>query len=250
MSRRSHTTVWRALCSFATDLRTARSLFGTDNREVGAFVGGIMSPLAHITRDLFGGEMHGRMNDTLITIAAAPLSYDGEWRRAWHSFRLNVPGSFLHPIDFYLYIDSTGTDPSTWKVLKVVYNHQVFTSIADFVAKYESGELQRSPMPEHKSEWAARNPEGKGQRRDLDDRAAPRSVMVRYIWFPEDHANLGQFEGPRYRIDHAERYVTWMGWSFYLGFECEPVQAGLARAEARQTKWASPCGTLASVASA
>jgi hypothetical protein len=28
-----------------------------------------------------------------------------------------------------------------------------------------------------------------------------------------------QFDGPRYRADLEEQYVTWMGWSFYLGFE-------------------------------
>jgi primary-amine oxidase len=33
-----------------------------------------------------------------------------------------------------------------------------------------------------------------------------------------------QFDGPRYRADLEERYITWMGWSFYLGYECEVLR--------------------------
>lgn len=34
-------------------------------------------------------------------------------------FKLNVPGSFLHAVDFYLYVDMSGKDVTQWKVLKV-----------------------------------------------------------------------------------------------------------------------------------
>ena len=47
-----------------------------------------------------------------------------------------------------------------------------------------------------------------GVRRDLDHIAGPRSVS---------------FDGLRFRIQEEKKHVSWMGWSFYLGFDRDMV---------------------------
>ena len=96
----------------------------------------------------------------------------------------------------------TGLDPSKYRLLAIVHNRKMYDSVDSFKEAWKRGELVRSlPDPEGGA-WATRAI--KGQTRDLDDRPGPRTV---------------QFGGPRYRLDEDEQYVTWMGWSFYIGFE-------------------------------
>jgi primary-amine oxidase len=131
---------------------------------------------------------------------------------------------YLGATGFFVYIDTSGTDPSRWSLRsapspsvhvssllpnlhplqsrKVVYNNQVFTSASAFSDAYTSGTLQRGVKPDlTNQDWSTRKRTGKA--RDLDERAAPRDVL---------------FEGSRIRADKEEGYVEWMGWSFYLGF--------------------------------
>ncbi|PBK93948.1 amine oxidase catalytic domain-containing protein [Armillaria gallica] len=154
--------------------------------------------------ELFGGVARGYENDTLIVGASAPFSFDGSFRRVWLNWKLNTPGPWLHPLNFFQYVDISGTDPSLWKVLKVVYNHQVFNSTESFMGAFRNGTLVRLPeRPENKDpSWTTRKRVGK--QRDLDHLPGPRSVS---------------FAGLRFRVDKARQYITWMGWSMYLGFD-------------------------------
>ena len=70
-------------------------------------------------QDLFGGVVRGLPNDTIVGGMSAPFSFDGSFRRGWISWRRNVAGTWLHPINFFMYIDTTGTDIEQWKLLKV-----------------------------------------------------------------------------------------------------------------------------------
>ncbi|KAG2012930.1 copper amine oxidase [Coprinopsis cinerea AmutBmut pab1-1] len=161
-------------------------------------------PLAEAVKDLFGGEFLGNANDTLLAGPSGPKSYDGSWRKAWYTWRWNVPGSFLHPINFYTYFDMSGTDTSQWQILKVVYHDQFFPSVESFLEAWRNGTLIRHPPPEGTREsrlWSSR--QRQGEPRDLDYLPGPTQVY---------------FAGPRFRVDPATRYVTWMGWSMYLGF--------------------------------
>lgn len=61
-----------------------RGIYTTaDGRSVGQFLKRVMTPLKHITRDLFGAEANGEPDDTIVASGSAPLSYDGTWRRMW-----------------------------------------------------------------------------------------------------------------------------------------------------------------------
>ena len=48
-----------------------------------------------------------------------PFSYDGSFRRLWMTWKRNTAGSFILPVNFYNYIDVSGTDTAQWKILRV-----------------------------------------------------------------------------------------------------------------------------------
>lgn len=83
-----------------------------------------------------------------------------------------------------------------------MYNRQVFSSTADFVQAFDNGTLEIEHIPDIDPAWTTRV--RKGDPRDLDDKAGPRAVS---------------FAGHRFRVDTDQRYVSWMGWDFYLGFD-------------------------------
>lgn len=70
-------------------------------------------------QELFGAVAIGGPNDTLIGGVSGPFGFDGSFRRLWIPWRRNFSGPWLLPVNFYTYVDISGTDPSTWKVLKV-----------------------------------------------------------------------------------------------------------------------------------
>ncbi|KAF9806666.1 hypothetical protein IEO21_08603 [Rhodonia placenta] len=173
--------------------------------EINPILTDIMPSLAEATKELFDGVALGLPNDTLVAGAVGPLSFDGTFRRTWINWRRNVPGLWLHPVGFFLYIDMSGTDPREWRLLKIVYNHQVFDSVEEFMAAFHDGSLKRLPKrPDSKDvEWTSRTRPDTTPR-DLDHLPGPRAVS---------------FAGLRFRVDRATQYISWMGWGMYLGFD-------------------------------
>ncbi|KAK7006189.1 amine oxidase catalytic domain-containing protein [Favolaschia claudopus] len=177
----------------------------------------IIKPLYNVTQDLLGGVVLGRrpgqvLSDdpepkppTLLFAATTPFSYDGSFRRMWIQLKKDLPGSFLMALDMYFYVDFTSMDPAEWYLIRMVYNRQAFASVEDFLGAYSNGTLKRSSPPDipnsGEEAWAGR--ERRGNKRDLDERAGPRQVS---------------FNGPRYRVDKDNQWISWMGWSFYLSF--------------------------------
>lgn len=86
--------------------------------------------------------------------------------------------------------------------LQVVYRRQVFQSKEEFIEAYNNGTLNIEPESDPTDlEWSTRK--RVGLFRDLDHLSGPRMVS---------------FSGPRFRVDKEQRYVSWMGWEFYMGF--------------------------------
>lgn len=171
-------------------------------------------------QDLFGGRIEGNLfSDTFIGGTSGGWSFDGSFRRAWISWKLNAPGSWILPINFYSYLDMSGSDPTLWKILKVslhvscfthtdyveqvVYHNQTFPSVSAFLDAHKSGTLVRFPRPAlGNSTWASRR--RTGTPRDLDHLPGPRSVS---------------FAGPRFRVNREQGYISWLGWGMYLSFD-------------------------------
>ncbi|KAJ7759342.1 amine oxidase catalytic domain-containing protein [Mycena maculata] len=191
---------------------TAR-LYAQNSTYIEEFILNIISPLQNATQDLLGGVVRGQRGQPsqgsepsdLVFGASTPFSYDGSFRRMWVQLKQNTPGSFLKALDMYFYIDLTSMDPAEWYLIRMVYNRQVFATTEDFMEAYSNGTLKRSRSPDapaaDEEAWAGR--ERRGAKRDLDERAGPRQVS---------------FNGPRYKIDKENQWVSWLGWSFYLSF--------------------------------
>jgi primary-amine oxidase len=91
-------------------------------------------------------------------------------------------------------------------LLQIVYNHQIFNSVDEFLEAYHNGTLRRLPeRPDQKDDvdWSARYRPDRPPR-DLDHLPGPRQVS---------------FAGLRFRVDRALQYVSWMGWGLYIGFD-------------------------------
>ncbi|KAK4700925.1 hypothetical protein P7C70_g5317, partial [Phenoliferia sp. Uapishka_3] len=158
----------------------ARGFQLADFNAMRTFLQTTFEGLGELTMDLFGARADGYANDTLTGGGSAPVSFDGEWRRVWMPMKLNLPGSYLHPVDLYMYIDMTSLVAQHWKVLKVVYNGQAFDSVHAFHTAWKDKTLVRSAKPvANESDWATRT--RKGRKRDLDHLAGPRSVMVKEL---------------------------------------------------------------------
>ncbi|KAH6879933.1 amine oxidase catalytic domain-containing protein [Coprinopsis sp. MPI-PUGE-AT-0042] len=226
-----------------------------DLAEAFSFMEKLVEPIAPAMKDLFGGNTPTDpgdplpLGDTFQAGPTGPWSFDGSFRRIWITWRYNVAGSFILPINFYNYVDMSGTDESKWRILRIVYHNQTFTSPDAFLEAYNNGTLVRFPRPSLEPEawdWASRirpyslntttvsedddsvepaggdpvyskkgskekhGKKGKDNRRiqaptrDLDDLPGPRQVS---------------FAGKRFRVHEQQRHVTWMGWSFYTGFD-------------------------------
>ncbi|TFK18079.1 amine oxidase catalytic domain-containing protein [Coprinopsis marcescibilis] len=176
-----------------------------DLSEAFNFMEGVIKPISGAMKDLFGGIMGNGQNDTFTAGPTGPWSYDGSFRRIWVTWRYNTAGSFIQPINFYNYIDMSGTDPSLWKILRIVYHDQMFPSVESFLEAYQNGTLHRRPrpsIPQDELPWSSRRRVGKP--RDLDHLPGPRSVS---------------FAGLRFRVDRQQQYISWMGWGMYLGFD-------------------------------
>ncbi|KAH9482139.1 Amiloride-sensitive amine oxidase [copper-containing] [Psilocybe cubensis] len=177
----------------------------TNWTSIPSFMARAVKPLIPAMEDLFGGTIRGFDNDTLIAGMSGPFSFDGSFRRLWTTWRRNTAGSYLLPVNFYNYIDISGTDPSQWKILKLMYHDQIFPTVESFLEAYNNGTLVRHPeqkAPDLDFSWTQRK--RVGQDRDLDELPGPRSVS---------------FSGLRYRIDREQQYVSWLGWGMYLGFD-------------------------------
>ncbi|KAF4599302.1 hypothetical protein EYR40_006394 [Pleurotus pulmonarius] len=176
--------------------------------ELGAMMTQLMPPLAEAMQGLLGGVGVGLANDTITAEINGPWSIDGSFRRAWLFWKRSVPGQFMFPLNLFMYIDMTGTDVSQWKTLKLIYEGRTFTSTEAFLEAFRNGELKPQPkeVTDGPTSWGTRARPHPDLKLDLDHLPGPRTVP---------------FAGLRFRVDEKRRYISWMGWGMYLGFDRE-----------------------------
>ncbi|KFA67618.1 hypothetical protein S40285_04960 [Stachybotrys chlorohalonatus IBT 40285] len=163
----------------------------------------IMSNISDITEDLLGGSYFGsgREGTTLSATSPTPVSYDGT--QAFRNVMFRYPGSasYLTPLDFYVLLNCTGTDPSHYRLRGIVTNSRFFSSVAELRAAYDAGELSMEIEQTRNTDWAMLDYKPELGQRALEDKLAPQSLEI---------------GGKRYRVDQEQRYVEYMGWSFYV----------------------------------
>jgi primary-amine oxidase len=69
--------------------------------RLGQAFGNAFLPLDPVTRDIFNASV---FEGTLGFAGVGPMGYDGKWRRTWVQLRRDGPGSWLRPLDLFVYV--------------------------------------------------------------------------------------------------------------------------------------------------
>ncbi|PGH13252.1 hypothetical protein AJ79_03811 [Helicocarpus griseus UAMH5409] len=182
----------------------ARYYDGIRDNAVEPLIASVMSSIANITSALFQGGAYYGWNDnrtTMRTVTTDPVSFDGEQAFLNVMFRVPTDASILTPVDFYLLIDWTGTDPSSYYVKGFVTKERFFPTVERLTEAFEAGELGQEFPQTHNASWALLDRKPEMGTRELDEK------------FP---ATILQLGGKRFKLDKEQQYVEYMGWSFYM----------------------------------
>jgi len=96
--------------------------------------------------------------------------------------------------------DITGRDPKGWTLKGLLYNNIMYNSTAEFRKAYSTpGFVKLKKIVQ--GDWMTTKRQG--EQLPLDELPPPIAV---------------QAEGPRYLLDEKNKYIEWMGFSFYIGF--------------------------------
>ncbi|KAH7309881.1 lysyl oxidase [Stachybotrys elegans] len=183
----------------------ARYFDGKRSAATDPLLASIMANISDITEDLIGGSYFGSDNEntTLWVSSPTPVSYDGTQAFRNIMFRYPGPATYLTPLDFFVLLNCTGTDPSHYRLRGFVTASRLFTSVAELREAYEAGELSNEIKQTRNTDWAMLDYKPELGQRDLESKLAPQSLEI---------------GGKRYRVDEKERYVEYMGWSFYVAY--------------------------------
>ena len=171
-----------------------------------AFLAAAMQPVADIVSTLFPGAAFfgtGDERSTLAHSAGTPLTFDGTEAFVNIGFNFKGPALYIIPIDFYILIDWSGTDMTLWKVKGYVTKERFFPSEKELRQAFEAGDLEPDLQQHRDYDWALVKYQPELGERRLEGRAAPENLEV---------------GGKRYELDADEKYVQYMGWSFYITY--------------------------------
>ncbi|KAH9428700.1 hypothetical protein MCOR27_006242 [Pyricularia oryzae] len=173
-------------------------------KAVDPFVAKFMAEIADITNDLVGFAYYGGSDNrtTAETFYGNPSSTDGTTGVLWLPFRRKGLASYDKPSNLYVSIDISGTDPSLYKMRMIVYDLVIYKSVDEFREAWTAGKIKKTPAPPADESFLRKD--RTGEKRKLEERMAPTIVEP---------------EGKRYAVDTENRYVEYLGWSFYTRFD-------------------------------
>lgn len=163
-----------------------------------------MSSIADITQDILGLAYYGASDNrtTLAYFVTNPSSRNGTGSVVWSAWRRKGLANYLQITDFQVRWDLTGTDASKYKLAMIFFNNVVYTSVEDFRAAWEKGEIEKRPFMTTDESFIRKD--RKGPVRELEDRLAPAVVEP---------------QGKRYKVDTENKYIEYLGWKFYTRFD-------------------------------
>lgn len=165
---------------------------------------GVTASIEDITLALWNGTALGLDNDTISLSGISPYWQDDGRIVAWYSL-INLPtgeydSATLLPLGLFFKADLTGRDPSKWKLEGWLYNNIFYENTQAFRAAFNSPGFTRLGANADGS-WTSTGQQG--------------PVMPYDTSSPPVPIALG---GSRYSLDEKQKYVTWMDFSFYIGF--------------------------------
>ena len=138
-----------------------------------------------------------------------PIEIDPAWQEdgriiRWYTLWKDSTGVFdsstLLPVGLCLMVETTGRDPSKWKFGGWFYNNVFYESTEAFRKAFQSPKFEKLGGGID-GPWAGLDRQGEIHR--LDSSPPPAAVAS---------------SKPRYSVDPGQKYVEWMGFSFYIGF--------------------------------
>jgi primary-amine oxidase len=168
----------------------------------------VMTEVADITTDLFGGAYYGQEDERtdLTYTFDTPVSSNGSSAVRIVMFRYPTEFEFLQPLDFYVILDIPGTDPSHYKLRGIVTNEKFFPTVAKFRQAYDAGQIV-NPYPQPRDyEWAQLTRKEEMGTRPLENKLAPQVCQITAFHPPDNYSHpfrgsilapSGCLEGPK-----------------------------------------------------
>ncbi|KAF7196652.1 Membrane primary amine oxidase [Pseudocercospora fuligena] len=203
------TTIWQPL-EFDLTRKTGGSVRNLDasSDTQSAWIHNITGSISDITMNLWGGFANGSDAGTLDVWGIDPLWQDEDdgnskltyWATFWNHPVDEMDAETLLPLGLFLKADVTGRDPAQWKFEGWLYNDIFYPTTDAFrTAFYSPGFVKLGANVE--GDWA--RTDRNGEALPMDTNAPPQMIAP---------------GGSRYAVDQESKYVSWMGWSFYIGF--------------------------------
>ena len=125
----------------------------------------IMSNISDITVALFDGAYFGSSDNrtNLTSTSTTPVSFDGETASRNIMFRYPGSASYMVPLDLFVLLDVTGTDPTKYFLKGIVTNSRFFPTIESLREAFDAGDLKEEFVQTRDDTWAYVNhkPESK-----------------------------------------------------------------------------------------
>uniref|UniRef100_A0A8H7NNM6 Amine oxidase n=1 Tax=Bionectria ochroleuca TaxID=29856 RepID=A0A8H7NNM6_BIOOC len=168
------------------------------------WVHNVSATISDITLDMWNATALGLDNDTLSIWGIDPVYQDDDRILRWDAFWSIPRGIFdtgsIMPMGLYFMSDVTGRDASKWSVEGWYHNGVFYENTEEFRAAYWNGDVEKLGG-NWDGAWSSTDQQGTIP--PLDTMSPPVAVAP---------------QGSRYSVDDQRRYVEWMGWSFYIGF--------------------------------
>ena len=149
---------------------------------------------------------HNCTNTRLRFRPQTPFGKTSYERTTWLQFTREglVEGTYLHPVDFQLYIDFAGADVSKWNIKRVYYRGMPFDTVDILVFQYDNDNIQKSNIPAPPTVYQGEQPLFSSlQRRGIPQPQKPMRAPR-------------MFEPDGKRFSARDSYIKYMGWSFYF----------------------------------
>ena len=159
--------------------------------------------VSDITQELLGATANREKPDDPHGLLAFPRGYRIETGGfvLWMQFYrpgMSSGARTLLPQGIYAKVNATSSDIDEWSVGEFYYNGVVYANAQEFRSAVNGPDFERTP-PNLDGSWT--------DTEDFDShppgRELPPPVSV-------------QPYGPRYKLDHKERFVSWFGFEFYI----------------------------------
>jgi primary-amine oxidase len=130
-----------------------------------------------------------------------PAAFENGTVTAWaavHSPGYRFDAWSLLPQGLYCRYDITGRDSTKWKLYEWYYNGIMYEDTKAFRKAWEEGKVIKTPL-NLDGEWSAAEPAAHG----IPGREKGAPIAIQPF-------------GPRFDIDEENRFVSWMGFEFYI----------------------------------